>query len=263
MHSWVAPDFHCQVVVRNSFLEVVDCDGSMLDHLADRTARRRCHSGPPTVKPKEAYAQGTKDVNIATEYDSAGDDKSTRYWPSEDTEDKTTTHVPSEDYEVMQPSAKDNGTLSPWQSDDEEVSTVWSASGIVTQLSHTCETGVGLTPEDEDACIMPRLLRDGLPPNDKDACVTPGLPHDGVGQRRKSKRLCKMKRQRIKKLAAQIAASGTALQDANLPEELRANAFIMRKLESRLEQTDSTNPTSKSNAATSYQAAANSTNMAS
>jgi hypothetical protein len=216
------------------------------------------------VKPKEAYAEGRKDVHITTEYDSTGDeDMTTMYWPSEDTGDKTTTYWQSEDNEVMQPSANDNGTSLPWQSDDEDVSTVWSAAGIVTHLSDICETGVGLPPEDEDACNMPRLLRGGLPPKDKDSCITPRLLHDGVGPRRKSKRLCKIKRERLKKLAEQMVASGTALQDANLPEEMRANAFIMRKLESRLEQTDSTNPKSTSRAVTSSQAAANSTNMAS
>jgi len=237
MQSWVAPDLRQTVVVRNSILEVIaEGDDSVPKCLMDGFASRRCRSCPPIVNPQ-------KNVTMC--------------WPPEDTGDDSIRYCSSEDMPVMQSLAKDNGKTLRWQCQDEDASTVWLTKGAVTYHP----------PEDEEACIMPTLPHDGHLLKDEDACITPTLPNERVwamatepskastghpqfsensqsknpangsrGQRPNNNRLCKMKRERIKKLAERLLANGTSLEDANLSEEMRANAFIMKKLKGRLAQ---------------------------
>jgi len=107
---------------------------------------------------------------------------------------------------AVQPSAQDSGTSLPWQNDGEHVSQViWSRMG-----GNRGEAGVAAM------------------------AIEPSNASTGGQRPKRSAGLCKARRERLEKVVRRLVASGTALEDAELSPEMRANAFFMERLKNRL-----------------------------
>lgn len=229
--------------------------------LANIAHGRRCHSAPPMAKQLEIRS---------TACNSTGEQgEASRCWP---TDDKVASQTPMM-ATGMQSSNSSIGVAMPRQRKDEDVATTCRPTNDAQPpvLNSTMENGK------ESTCYPPkydhaRSLQRSTSVNhvtasqasgasidlqlDCGTCLLPepqssedvdgkylsvGDGSDGAKKqgKRKTMRLCKVKRDRMRKLAEQLTATGTKLEDAEVSEEMKANQFLMMKLRSKLEHVQS------------------------